>query len=221
MIKKHIFKKILKSVYRNYGISIHTLWRNICLNLNKGVITESSVVVANIQSQIRIDGNGKLTLLAPLYIGKSVYKNDGLRARMHIMDGGEISVHGNFTIYNGVDIRIRKGGKLILKGGFFNMGCMIACGGLMEIGEGCAIGPNVMIRDCDSHEIVGQEGQSVKDIKIGNHVWIGQNAAILKGVTIGDGAIVAANAVVTKDVPAHCAVGGNPAKVIKENVYWK
>ena len=66
-----------------------------------------------------------------------------------------------------------------------------------------------------------EKEKSIQNIKIGNHVWIGQNAAILKGVTIGDGAIVAANAVVTKDVPAHCAVGGNPAKVIKENVYWK
>lgn len=39
---------------------------------------------------------------------------------------------------------------------------------------------------------------------------------ILPGVTIGENAIVAGGAVVTKDVPANTAVGGNPAKVIKE-----
>ena len=52
-------------------------------------------------------------------------------------------------------------------------------------------------------------------------MWIGQGASVLKGVNLGEGAIVAANAVVTKDVPANCAVAGNPARVIKENVYWK
>ena len=50
---------------------------------------------------------------------------------------------------------------------------------------------------------------------IGNNVWIGDKATILPGVTIGDGAVIAANAVVTKDVPAYSVVGGNPARVIK------
>lgn len=108
-----------------------------------------------------------------------------------------------------------------MHGGYINWGCNIVCEGTIEIGKDCAIAPNVMIRSCDSHQIVGQESESVKDIKIGNHVWIGQNAAILKGVTIGDGAIIGANAVVTKDVPAHCIAVGNPAHVIKENIEWR
>lgn len=52
---------------------------------------------------------------------------------------------------------------------------------------------------------------------IGKNVWIGDKATILPGVTIGDGVVVAANSVVTKDVPSYCIVGGNPAKVIKDN----
>ena len=43
----------------------------------------------------------------------------------------------------------------------------------------------------------------------------------MKGVTIGDGAVVAAGSVVTKDVPQGALVGGNPAKVIRENVTWQ
>lgn len=44
---------------------------------------------------------------------------------------------------------------------------------------------------------------------------VGANATILCGVTVGEGAIVGAGSVVTKDVPAHCIVAGNPARVMK------
>jgi len=52
--------------------------------------------------------------------------------------------------------------------------------------------------------------------RIGNDVWIGPHALVL-GVTIGDGAIVAGGAVVTRDVAARTTVGGNPAKIMRED----
>ncbi|MBD5357306.1 MAG: acyltransferase [Bacteroides sp.] len=55
-------------------------------------------------------------------------------------------------------------------------------------------------------------------IIIENNVWIGDKASILAGVTIGTGAVIAANTVVTKDVPPFCIVGGNPAKILKNNI---
>ena len=48
-------------------------------------------------------------------------------------------------------------------------------------------------------------------------MWIGDKATILPNVTIGTGAVIAANAVVTKDVPPYSVVGGNPARILKEN----
>ena len=47
---------------------------------------------------------------------------------------------------------------------------------------------------------------------------IGANTTILPGVTIGDGAVVSAGTLVHKDVPAGAFVGGNPMRIIKENV---
>lgn len=55
-----------------------------------------------------------------------------------------------------------------------------------------------------------------KPIVISEDVWIGARSIILKGVTIGRGSIVATGSVITKDVPPGVAVGGNPARVIKE-----
>lgn len=50
---------------------------------------------------------------------------------------------------------------------------------------------------------------------------LGCRSLILKGVTIGDGAVVAAGSVVTHAIPKRCLVGGNPAKIIRENIEWK
>jgi acetyltransferase-like isoleucine patch superfamily enzyme len=43
---------------------------------------------------------------------------------------------------------------------------------------------------------------------------------VLPGVTIGEGSLVAAGAVVTKDIPPHSLAGGNPAKVLSQDISW-
>ncbi len=53
---------------------------------------------------------------------------------------------------------------------------------------------------------------------IGENCFIGAGAIILPNVTIGDQVIVGAGSVVTRDIPSHCAVGGNPAKVLKTGI---
>ena len=53
---------------------------------------------------------------------------------------------------------------------------------------------------------------------IGTHCFIGCGSIIMPNVTIGNHVIVAAGSVVTKDVPDHCIVAGNPAKVIKTDI---
>jgi len=53
---------------------------------------------------------------------------------------------------------------------------------------------------------------------IGSRCFIGCGSIIMPNVTIGDHTIVAAGSVVTKDVPSHCIVAGNPAKVIKTDI---
>ena len=56
---------------------------------------------------------------------------------------------------------------------------------------------------------------------IGDNCFIGANAIIMAGVTIGNEVVVGSGAIVTKDIPSHCIVAGNPARVIKENIKTK
>jgi putative colanic acid biosynthesis acetyltransferase WcaB len=49
---------------------------------------------------------------------------------------------------------------------------------------------------------------------IGNYVDIGANVCIIGPVTIGNHVKIGAGSVVVKDVPDHCIVAGNPAKII-------
>ncbi len=49
---------------------------------------------------------------------------------------------------------------------------------------------------------------------------VGSFCTVLPGVTLGEGCLVAAGSVVTKDVPPHSLAGGNPARVLSEDVEW-
>ena len=68
----------------------------------------------------------------------------------------------------------------------------------------------------DAHEFFTGKGNI--DTYIGHHTVIGGYSVVIPGVRIGNHCVVAAGSVVTKDVPDHCMVGGNPAKIIKEGI---
>ncbi len=55
-------------------------------------------------------------------------------------------------------------------------------------------------------------------VSIGARCFIGGGCMVLPGVTVGDGSVVGSGAVVFDDVPSGSIVGGNPAKIIRQNV---
>lgn len=102
----------------------------------------------------------------------------------------------------------------------------LACieGTRIDIGEDCMFSSNIHFRTGDSHSVLDLEGKRInpsQNIVIGDHVWIGQDVFVGKGSAVPEHSIVAACAVVTKkfDKP-NVAIGGNPAKIIKEDVDW-
>ncbi len=171
---------------------------------------------------IQLDEGAMLILNGRLRVGEKQVRKSKLETRILVEKNAVMQVNRPFTVYAGSYIRVIEGGKLVFKGdGFINEVVQITCGDRIEIGKGCFIGRDVVIRSYDAHEIKKEGYQISAPIFIGDHVWIGQGATILKGVTVGEGAIIAAGAIVTKDVPAHSIVAGVPAKVVEENVEWQ
>lgn len=82
----------------------------------------------------------------------------------------------------------------------------------IHIGEGTSVLNGAMIL---SHDAC----RSLKtDTYIGKNCIIGVRSMVLPGVHIGDSSIIGMGGVVSKDVPPHCIVAGNPARVIREGI---
>ena len=171
------------------------------------------------KNKIKISGNNNI-----LYIGKNSLLRD---SNIFIKGNNNIIYIGDNCVVNNTSIILDNEGSEIRIGNKTSI-AKIQIVSLepykIEIGEDCMLSYDIEIRNTDSHKIYDKntnerinEGSS---INIGNHVWLGMRAILLKGVTIGDNSIVAAGSIVTKDVKANTIVSGNPAKQIKENVYW-
>ncbi|MBQ6440320.1 MAG: hypothetical protein IJJ06_09400 [Mogibacterium sp.] len=93
------------------------------------------------------------------------------------------------------------------------------------VGENGVFSFGIWLRTADPHLIydisTGKRTNMSKSIMIGDHVWIGQNALILKGSRIGSGSIIAAAAVLAgKEVPSNSVFAGNPARLVKDKVFF-
>ena len=124
---------------------------------------------------------------------------------MHQNDN-EIRVGKDFDCHSSTELATLEGTKII-------------------IGNDTLFSSNIKFRTGDSHCVLDASSRRrtnlSKDIILGNHVWVGNSVIVLKGSIIGDNSIIAIGSVLTgKTYPANCIIGGNPAKVIKNNVDW-
>ncbi len=113
----------------------------------------------------------------------------------------------------------------------------------ISIGEGCSIGPKILLDGrmgltigknvtIAYEAIIWTLNHDYSDIHfcgkgapvvINDYAWICSRSIILPGITIGEGAVVASGAVVTKNVPPYTVVAGIPARVIgqREKKDWE
>lgn len=166
-------------------------------------------------------GNGNTIVVGR----KSVIKHSTIRflgSNNQVIIGDNCHIN-NLSVWIEDDSNIVRIGKQTRIHGATNLSCIEGC--KIDIGEDCMFSNNINFRTGDSHSVVDLSGtriNSSKDIRVGNHVWIGQGVYIGKGVQIFDNSIVGAYSVVTKQFArSHVAIGGNPARIIRENVDWE
>lgn len=176
------------------------------------------------KSQIHVDKTAKIEMLPKAILEFNMMEDpfkDVRPSRLILHPNSKLVCKGHIQSFEAVRIECLPNAELELgHKSYINHDSEIRCREHITIGNNVNIAYGVLIQDSDYHTIYeeGKAKPQTLPIVIEDDVWIGANAIILKGVTLGKGCVVAAGAVVTKSVPAYALVGGNPAKVIKEQI---
>lgn len=112
-----------------------------------------------------------------------------------------VNIGKNFKLESNAKLRVLDDARLNVGDNcFVNCGAYITVMGETSIGNGCLIGPNVMIFDHD-HDFRAEGGitsnvMKIGKVSIGDNVWIGAGSIILQGADIGNNAVIAAGSIV-------------------------
>ena len=105
------------------------------------------------------------------------------------------------------------------QGLYVNTGCSLGAAGRFDafvfINRGASVGHHV---ELGAFASVGPGAVLGGMARAGKGATIGAGAVVLPKVRVGDNAVVGAGSVVTRDVPDHCLVMGNPARVVRDGI---
>lgn len=193
-VKKVTFNWIIISIYSEFRVAKYWILSD-CKRISGRAILNAPVIM-----------NG----LGMIRFGKKV--NLGVRASPFFL---------NTYIY--LEARNEQASIFIDEGVWINNNAhIISDGPGITIGKNTLIGPNFVAYDSDFHDLHPSKRLTgiplTGAITIEKNVFIGSNVTVLKGVTIGQNAVIATGAVVTKSIPKNAIAGGNPCRVIKENI---
>lgn len=190
----------------SHGNTIHTdNAKNFSLKVDG---KNNTVQIANRQPDakvnVRINGDQN-----QIKIGKCILKNFTITIGSHLpVCGAKIFIGDNFSIE---------------PGGVFEVYTDF---GEVHIGEKCLFSRNITIHFGDSPHLIfdkttGEYRDGDGHVEIGCKVWVGEGCYLSKRAIIPEECIVAARSVVTRKFDtSHCVIGGNPARITKNNIQW-
>lgn len=192
------------------------------LPFNNSVRKRGNQVRGGLMTRCRIRIQGKNN---QIILGKGTWLQ---KCKLTVKGSNCRIVIGDDSVIRQGDLYIEDDGGQILVGsrtaiyGPSHFACIE--GKTISVGDDGLISSNVTLRVGDSHSILDLEGKRInpsRDVQIASRVWIGNQVIILKGAQIPEDTVVATGAIVTKAfTQTGTVLGGNPAKIIKENIRW-
>ena len=124
------------------------------------------------------------------------------------------SVNNGNSVYIGKDCYINGVMNLIASEG---KNIIVGDDGLFSFGIWVRTADPHLVYDVNSKERINYS----QSVMIGDHVWLGQQSLILKGSQIGSGSVLGGGTIVAgKRLFSNSAYGGNPAKLIREGIFF-
>jgi acetyltransferase-like isoleucine patch superfamily enzyme len=187
------------------------------------VFISRSVVLKDISGSIGIEGQISTGMIKVGYGDVGIFDKKKSRTVWEVR--GTVQFKGRAFIGHGSKISVGEKGYLTIGNNFsITAETAIVCFHRINIGDNCLFSWEILMMDTDFHKILDLNQRLINadtPITIGNNVWIGARSTILKGAQLPNDSIVAANSTVTRKVEqANCIYGGEPLRILKENISW-
>lgn len=187
------------------------------------ILVSKSTFFYDLSGEIKIESPVKFATIRIGFFGEdivSAYNNNTL---LNIK--GLLLLYENIQIGIGSTIRIENNGILKIKENvYIGQSVKIICSNNIEIGCFSRIAWESQIVDTNFHWIKNLQKNTLYpvsgSIKIGSYNWVGNRTSILKNSITPDFCIVSSSTIISSplDIPQNCLIGGNPVKILKENV---
>lgn len=137
--------------------------------------------------------------------------------------GGKIVFNGSANIFPGA--KIIATGEVHFGENFSMQTSTIISRKKIVFGNNCLLSWDCLIMDSDQHPVkeieTDQQINPPEEVVLGNNIWMGCRCTVLKGTKIPDDTIIAANSFLNKKYKGqYQVIGGNPARILKQNVTW-
>lgn len=165
------------------------------------------------KTRVKSDADFLCSDCSEVIIGERVSLGKGMSVAVY--NGASIHISDNVSFFKNAKINASPYTSITI-----GKDCMFSQDNVIFAGDGHSIF-DVMTQERRNDPLkCGDEKADKYTIVIGDHVWVGIRAIILSKSNIGSGSIIGAGSIVKGVFSNNCAIAGNPAKVISENIAW-